>query len=593
MKYGASLLPNGGTAFRVWAPKPKMLAVKLRGRFHPMAREGEDFVVQIPDARAGDRYFFIVNETSERPDPVSRFQPEGVHGPSEIVDPESFPWSDQGWKGIPLPRYIIYELHTGTFTREGTFEAAIGKLAYLKDLGVTAVELMPVAEFPGSRNWGYDGVDLYAPHSAYGGPAGLKKLLDACHREGLAVILDVVYNHVGPEGNYLDEFAPYFTDQYRTPWGRAINYDGPGSDGVRRFVIDNALYWLTEYHIDALRLDAIHGIFDFSAVHILAELGERFHEEAQRLGRLAWVIAESDLNDVRVIQPRAIGGYGLDAQWLDEFHHSVLSFLTGAKGGFLCGFGRLEQVRKALTEGFVYDGVYSSYRGRHFGNSSKDQPGEKFVAFLQNHDQVANTSQGFRLSELAGLEAYKAAVALLMCSPYLPLLFMGEEFAETAPFLYFTSHGDPALARAVSEGRRKEMEDFAGAGEFADPQSSETFQKSKINWALVDQYPHQGILRLYRDLIALRKRWPCLGNCRKDLVGVDVDEEAGCLRIERSDPAGSRALLLCNFSSEDVDISGGEWDRVLWTGAPEYGGAGARGAEVLVNGPGAALYIHR
>ncbi|HEY6392698.1 MAG TPA: malto-oligosyltrehalose trehalohydrolase [Bryobacteraceae bacterium] len=551
MRYGATPLREGGVQFRVWAPNLKTLAVKISGRTFQLTRNGEDFEGYVPGARQGDLYTLVLEGERERPDPVSRFQPQGVHGPSQIVDPDSFAWTDSSWKGIPLAGYIIYELHTGTFTPEGTFEAVISKLPHLQDLGITAIELMPVAEFPGNRNWGYDGVDLYAPHSAYGGPDGLKKLVDACHREGVAVVLDVVYNHFGPEGNYLAEFGPYFTDQYPTPWGSAINYDGPGSDGVRRFIIDNALYWLTEYHIDALRLDAIHGIFDFSARHILAELAERFHAEAERLGRQAWIIAESDLNDVRVIQPRSTGGLQLDAQWLDEFHHSVVSFLTGADRGFLAGFGGLQHVRKAIVEGFVYDGVYSSHRRRRFGSSSADQSGERFVVFIQNHDQVANTFQGSRLSELVSIEQYKVAVALLLCSPYLPLLFMGEEFADRSPFLYFTSHGDPELARAVSEGRRKEFADFATGPEFHDPQSLETFEKSKIDWS---QSSSKDVLRLYRDLISLRKRTPCLSNGRKDLLRVDVNEEAGWLKLERSDPGGGSALLICNFSGIGLAI---------------------------------------
>jgi len=583
LTYGATPLDRQGVQFRVWAPSLTSLAVKLEGpsaSLYPMTRAGEDFEVLVPDGRPGDHYSLVLNDESYRPDPASRSQPQGVHGPSQIVDPRAFVWSDHRWEGIPLRDYIFYEIHTGTFTPEGTFEGAISRIRALKELGITAIELMPVAEFPGSRNWGYDGVNLYAPHSAYGGPCGLKKLVNACHREGLAVVLDVVYNHLGPEGNYLAEFGPYFTGRYQTPWGEALNFDGPGSDGVRRFFIENALYWLTEYHIDALRLDAIHGIFDFSAQHILAELGERFHEQAKRLGRQAWIIAESDLNDIRVIRPRSSSGYELDAQWHDEFHHSVVSYMTGARQGYLGGFGELEHIQKAIASGFVYDGSYSAYRGRRFGSSSKAEPGERFVVFLQNHDQVANTAQGRRLSELVSLEKYKLAVAILLCSPYLPLLFMGEEFAETSPFLYFTSHTDPALARAVTEGRRKEFEDFLLAGEvsdeFPDPQSPETFRKSKITWALAGEPRHAAVLRLYRDLIALRKRWPCLANCRKDLVHIDIDDEEQWLTLNRRDPDGSSAILFCNFGPTDrtlsFDTHQSDWQMVLWTGAANYGG---------------------
>jgi len=533
-----------------------------------MYRDGEDFELTVPDARAGDTYSFLFEDGRLRPDPVSRSQPHGVHGPSQVVDPDAFAWSDQDWRGIALADYILYELHIGTFTREGTFESAISKLAYLKDLGITAVELMPVGEFPGARNWGYDQVDLYAPHSAYGGPNGLKSFVDACHQAGLAVVLDVVYNHLGPEGNYLAEFAPYFTDHYRTPWGRAINYDGPFSDGVRRFVIENALYWLTEYHMDALRLDAIHGIFDFSARHILAELRDRFHEQAAQLSREAWIIAESDLNDVRVLKPHASGGHRLDAQWLDEFHHAIRAYLLpGANRAYLAGFGELRHIQKAIMDGFVYDGCYSSYRKRHFGSSSRDLPGHRFVAFIQNHDQVANTSQGARLSQLVSAEAHKIAIALLMCSPCLPLLFMGEEFAETNPFLYFTSHGDPGLSRLVSEGRWKEYEEFTAAGDFLDPQAPEAFERSKINWNLLNDPRHRSVLHLYCEFIRLRKRWPCLHNGRKDLTRVEIDDDAKCLRVDRADPSGCRAHLFCNFSNNAVTsaLDASEWPLALST----------------------------
>ena len=553
LTYGATPLPDQGVQFRVWAPDVSSLSVQLsQGPALSMKRAGEDFLLLVPHAKPGDAYSFLFEDGRQRPDPVSRFQPNGVHGPSQVIDPHAFAWSDQVWKGLALSEYILYELHIGTFTPEGTFDSAIPKLAHLKELGITAVELMPVGEFPGTRNWGYDQVDLYAPHSAYGGPLGLKRFVNACHQAGLAVVLDVIYNHAGPEGNYLAEFGPYFTDQYRTPWGRAMNYDNAGSDGVRRFVIDNALYWVTEYHIDALRLDAIHGIFDFGVRHILAELGDRFQEQATQLGRRAWIIAESDLNDVRVLHPHSAGGYALDAQWLDEFHHSVRTYLTGANRGYLAGFGELRHIQKAITDGFVYDGDYSAFRRRHFGSSSRDLPGQRFVAFIQNHDQIANTSQGARLSHLMALQQYKIAVALLLCSPCLPLLFMGEEFAETNPFLYFTSHGDPGLARLVSEGRWKEFEEFTVAGDFVDPQSPEAFERSKISWHLLEEPAHREVLQLYRDLISLRKHWPPLNNGRKDLTTVEFSDAERWLRMQRTDPGGATALLICNFSNTEI-----------------------------------------
>jgi maltooligosyltrehalose trehalohydrolase len=547
MQYGASVLADGGVQFRVWAPDVDSLAVQYgSGRRAPMQRGGEDFVALVTDAAPGDKYSFAFPNGRALPDPVSRSQPDGVHGPSQIIDPAAFAWSDSEWRGLPLEDLIFYELHTGTFTPQGTFAGVATKLDYLRNLGITAIELMPVAEFPGARNWGYDGVDLYAPHSAYGGPLELKRLVNACHAAGIAVVLDVVYNHVGPEGNYLAEFGPYFTDQYRTPWGAAINYDGPGSDGVRRFIIENALYWQTEYHIDALRLDAIHGIFDFSATHILSELRAAWHQQAALLGRQAWLIAESDLNSVRLINPPAIGGLGIDAQWNDDFHHAVYGYLTEANRSYLAEFDGLPQIQKAITEGFVHDGGYSAFRRRHFGSSSRDQPGRRFVVFNQNHDQIANTSQGVRLSQLVSLEQVKVAALLLFCSPYLPLIFMGEEFADTAPFLYFTSHGDRDVAAATTRGRRLEFEEFAHGMEFHDPQAVETFERSRISWDL-----RQGpMLQFYCELIALRKRWPALNNCRKELTRVEIDENRKQLRLDRADPAGSQAVLLCNFSAE-------------------------------------------
>jgi maltooligosyltrehalose trehalohydrolase len=587
LKYGATPNRAGGVEFRVWAPNLHTLAVKIGGRTVPMDRDGEDFQVLIADARPGQTYSLIVDGARERPDPVSRSQPEGVHGPSQITDTNAFRWEDHGWKGLPLEQYIFYELHTGTFTPEGTFEGVIGRIPYLKDLGVTAIELMPVAEFPGDRNWGYDGVDLYAPHSAYGGPDRLKELVNACHRAGLAVVLDVVYNHLGPEGNYLAEFGPYFTDRYRTPWGDAINFDGPGSDGVRRFVIDNALFWLTEYHVDALRLDAIHGIYDFSSFHVLAELAERFHEQAEALGRQAWLIAESDLNDVRVLQPRAAGGYGLDAQWHDEFHHALVSFLTKSDRGFLGSFGRLADIRKVLLEGFVYDGIYSPHRRRRFGSSSREVSGYRFVVFLQNHDQIANTSGGRRLSEVLPVELLKVAVTLMVCSPYLPLLFMGEEFAHCNPFLYFTSHTDPALARAVSEGRQHEYAEFAAEDDFFDPQSPDAFHTSAIEWSLLECERHRAIRHFYQGLIELRKNWPCLSNGRKDLLRVEVDEETLLLRMERGDPSGVAALLICNFGDSVAALRlpnpRSSWQLALSTKPPSEGAIAARSAVLFLS----------
>jgi len=584
LRFGASVRSGYSVEFRVWAPNLTNLAVRVMGgnegepsRTIPMRQSSDsEFVATVPQVGAGADYVYVLDGERERPDPVSRWQPGGVHAPSRVVDPASFRWSDQGWSGIPLRDFIIYELHTGTFTRDGTFAGVIARLPYLRDLGVTAIEIMPVAEVPGNRNWGYDGASLYASQSSYGGPTGLKKLVDACHQHGLAVVLDVVYNHLGPEGNYLPEFAPCFTDTHHTPWGKAINFDGPESDGVRRFIIDNALYWLTEYHVDALRLDAIHGIYDFGARHILDELSQAFQDQARRLQRQAWLIAESDLEDVRIINPRAKGGYAFDAQWHDDFHHALYALLTGQREGFLMDFGAVANLSKSVTEGFVFDWKYSHYRRRHYGSSSKDRPGEQFVGFIQNHDQVANTSRGKRLSSLVSSGQQKLAAVLTLSSPFLPLLFMGEEYGETAPFLYFTSFDDPGLAAAVTAGRKKELGSHYSESEFADPQAPGTFEHCKLDWSKTEVSPHAEILRLYRDLISLRRRHLSLANCRKELTEIQFNEQRKWLLMKRSDPSGSGALLVFNFSSEAQSIpvldSDHSWRLALWTGDAIYGG---------------------
>ncbi len=608
LRFGARPRDDRSVEFRVWAPNLTSLDVRIlregdQTRTIPMTGSADgEFVVTVSNVAECTDYFYVLDSQRERPDPVSRWLPRGVHGPTRIENPESFHWSDQTWQGIPLKDFIIYELHPGTFTSEGTFESAIARLPYLRDLGITAIEIMPVAEVPGNRNWGYDGASLYAPQSTYGGPTGLKKLVDACHEHGLAVVLDVVYNHLGPKGNYLPEFAPCFTDAHHTPWGKAINFDGPGSDGVRRFFIDNALYWLTEYHVDALRLDAIHGIYDFGARHFLDELSEVFQHQAQRLNRNAWLIAESDLDDVRIINPRAQGGYALDAQWHDDFHHALYALLTGEREGFLMDFGRLAELSKSIRDGFVFDWKYSRYRRRHHGSSSKDRPGEQLVGFIQNHDQIANTSRGKRLTGLVSEGQVKLAAVLTLGSPLLPLLFMGEEYGETAPFLYFTSFEDKNLADAVREGRKRELGSHYSESEFADPQALTTFERCKLDWSKPAIAPHSGILRLYRNLIALRKRHPSLSNCRKDLTDIRFDEHAKYLVMKRSDPDGESSILVLNFSAEGQIIPVGsdarEWRQVLSTGADEYSAHPkprventAPGLDVVLAGFEAVIYV--
>ena len=578
LEFGATVLAGGGVRFRVWAPLATTIDVKITApSAHTvrLVKSNDVFEGTVDGVGPNSDYVYVIDDTMERPDPVSRWQPHGVHGASRIVDPATFRWTDAHWQGLPLEDYVFYELHVGTFTDEGTFEGAIRQLPHLREPGITAVEIMPVAEFPGGRNWGYDGVDFYAAQSTYGGPDGLRRLVDACHRLGLAVVIDVVYNHVGPEGNYLSAYAPFFSGKYRTPWGDAINYDDAESDGVRRFFIENALYWITEFHCDALRLDAIHGIFDNSAKHLLQEMTDAVHAQAQALGRTCLVIAESDLNDVRVINPVSAGGYAVDAQWSDDFHHALHVLLTGNRRGYLSDFGRMEHLRKALAEGFVYDGCRSAHRKRRHGNSSRERPGRHFVVFSQNHDQIANGSGGRRLSTLVSFACQKVAAAVLLCAPNLPLFFMGQEYGETAPFLYFTSHSDPELAEAVRRGRADEFAAFKWDQEFADPQNERTYLRSRLDWALLQRPPHVYLLALHRDLLALRQASPWLRGCRKDLTRVEASESNRWLSIERADPSGATALCLFNFADVSTQIPVAVSERrlglTLWTGDAKYG----------------------
>jgi maltooligosyltrehalose trehalohydrolase len=568
LERGATVEADGATAFEVWAPRCASLAVRLVGPGGAtraelaMERGGADGVFRARAAPgvapAGSDYAYVLPDGSARPDPVSRGQPDGVHGPSRVVDPAAFAWTDAGWTGVARADLVFYELHVGTFSPEGTFAGAARRLGHLRDLGVTAVEIMPVAAFPGARNWGYDGAHLYAPVAAYGGADGLKALVDACHAHGLALILDVVYNHFGPEGCYLGVYGPYFTNRMHTPWGDAINFDGPDSDEVRRYFVDNALYWLTEYHVDGLRLDAIQGIFDHGARPILQELGDAFHAEAARLGRRAWLVAESDLNDPRVIRGKEVGGFGMDAQWSDDFHHALHAVLTGARQGYFGDFGRMADLAKAITAGFVYDGQHALHRRRRHGAVSAAEPGDRFVTFIQNHDQVANAYQGRRLTAVAGLDRQKVGAAILFSSPVLPLLFQGEEYGEEAPFDYFTSHGDPALVEAVRAGRHAEylhlLEEGAGAEAWADPQAVETFQRSKLRWETIARPPHAETLAFYSALIALRRRLAPLHNGRKDLTRVETDEAARWITIHRGDPGGGEALTVANLGARPATI---------------------------------------
>src|SRR5579885_155483 len=484
MRLGANRLPDGSWEFLVWAQNSKSLSLKIVGRddLIPMNSQPHGYhQAAVPSLQAGARYLYHLEDGRELPDPASRFQPEGVHKPSQLVDLSSFRWTDHNWKGVRLEESIFYELHVGTYTPEGTFDALIPHLPELVDLGITVIEIMPVAQFPGSRNWGYDGVYPYATQNSYGGPEAFHRFVDAAHAHGVAVALDVVYNHLGPEGNYLSAFGPYFTGHYRTPWGDAINYDGPDSDDVRRFFIENALYWMESLHVDALRLDAVHGIFDFGARHFLAELKSRVSELSSKLGRPLYLIAESDLNDSRLLHDTEHGGYALDTQWSDDFHHAVHTLLTKEDRGYYADFGGINHLAGTLQNGWFYRGQYSAHRKRRHGNSPEGIAPSKFVVCTQNHDQIGNRAAGDRLTTLVNFEALKLAAGVNLLSPFLPLLFLGEEYGEPAPFQYFTSHGDPGLVEAVRRGRREEFASFGWQEAVPDPQDEQTYQRSHLN----------------------------------------------------------------------------------------------------------------
>ncbi len=520
--------------FEVWAPGKDRVELVLEGgeRLAMAPSELGWWTLEVPGAGPGTRYRLSPDGGPPRPDPRSAYQPEGVDGPSELVDHASFNWSDATWEGFELGRAVLYEMHVGTFSPEGTFDGAVGRLGHLVDLGVNAVELMPVAEASGARGWGYDGADLWAPHHCYGGPDGLKRLVDACHGHGLAVVLDVVYNHLGPAGNYLAEFGPYFTDRYRTPWGTAVNMDGAGSYGVRDFVVANALMWLGDYHLDGLRLDAVHAIYDEGALHVLEELSQAVDLLAQRQGRHLWLMAESDRNDPRLVRSRAEHGYGVHAAWDDDLHHALHCVLTGEEGGYYSDFGQLGQLAKALSQGYVYDGSFSPFRQRRHGRPAVGLPGQAFVVCMQNHDQVGNRAFGERISSLVGADLAAVGAALYLLSPYVPLVFQGEEWGASTPFQYFTDHRDPDLARAVSEGRRREHA-MEGAGDVPDPQDEGTFLRSRLDWSEPQREPHRWLLGWYKRLLELRRSEPALGTGRPGDVVTAHDEQGRWLSVRR------------------------------------------------------------
>ncbi|MEX0715584.1 MAG: malto-oligosyltrehalose trehalohydrolase [Planctomycetaceae bacterium] len=549
LPHGAISLGNGRVLFRVWAPKAERVELVLHPERAPreiamQARPFGYFEHVEENAADGLRYAYRLDEGPLRPDPASRHQPDGVHQPSAVFLPESFEWTDSEWAGVARDELVIYELHVGTFTPEGTFAAVVERLPELRELGVTAIEIMPVSQFPGERNWGYDGVHPYAAQDSYGGPRELQRLIDAAHREGLAVLLDVVYNHLGPEGNYLAEFGHYFTDRYHTPWGLAINYDGPHSEPVRRYVIENAVSWVRDFHVDGLRLDAIQTIYDLSARHILEELQSAVQGEAERQGRIVHVIGETDQNDVRLVTPKERGGIGLDAVWSDGFHHAVHSLLTSERDGYFQDYGGLEHLAKSYDDVFVYDGGYSKLRRRRHGNPVGDAERSRFVVCLKNHDQIGNRAMGDRYAAILSPEALRLACGLFALNPGTLLLFMGCEYGEKRPFPFFCSFGDPDLIEAVRHGRRREFAelDFEWGGEIPDPQDAATFESAKLSWDWPDGSRHAQTRQLMRDLLHARRGWSGLRDRRHTKARI-VEGTS----VERNDPgteASARLLLI-------------------------------------------------
>lgn len=582
--------------FTLWAPLAKSPALELlqpddtQNGFQvrqslPMSTVGRGyFSVEADALQEGQLYRFNLDNKCTRPDPASHHQPFDVHGPSALVDHQAFAWKDGGFRPPALEDMVIYELHIGTFSPQGDFHGAVAKLDHLADLGVNAVEVMPLAQFPGGRNWGYDGVHPFAVQHSYGGPAGFKRFVDACHGLGLAVILDVVYNHLGPEGNYLRDFAPYFTNAYKTPWGEALNFDGPLSDGARNHFIQNALHWYEHYRVDGLRLDATHAIYDERPVHVLAELAAATRDFEREHGRKLVLIAESDRNDPRLALPPCLGGHGLDAIWSDDFHHAMHVLLTGEDKGYYQDYTGLEHVARALRHGFAYQGEYSPFRQRGHGADATLLPRQAHVFCIQNHDQVGNRMLGERLTTLAPFEALKLAAGLLLFAPATPMLFMGEEYGETNPFLYFISHLDENLVQAVRKGRKREFKSFKWRGEPPDPQAEETFARSRLDWDKLEQSGHKQLLAFYKECLRLRRELGPLARAGKAQTLVWANADAGTLVLQRSH-GEEQILCLCNLHPEeerhvDMDLFGGvqaPWEKML------------ESSDTLWNGPGPSL----
>ena len=548
------------TTFSVWAPAASQVEVEVAGQPDQMSQENAVpgsgwWSADVPDVVAGIDYGFRLDGGEILPDPRSPRQPFGITGLSRSYDHSAFRWTDRSWRGGPLHGSVIYELHLGTFTAEGTFDAAIGRLDHLRDLGVQSVELMPVAAFPGKHGWGYDGINLWAVHEPYGGPDGLKRFVDAGHARGLAVLLDVVYNHVGI-GNRLGDFGPYFTEAHVTPWGPAVNLDQPGSDEVRAFLIGNALMWLRDYHLDGLRLDAVHALEDHRALHFLEELATEVQALAARLNRELVLVAESDTNDPLMVTSREAGGQGLTAQWSDDFHHAVHAAITGERQGYYCDFGSLATLAKTYTKVFFHDGIWSAFRGRTHGRQVDvfRVPAHRFLGYLQDHDQIGNRAAGDRISATLPADLVRVGAGLVLTSPFTPMLFMGEEWGADTPWQYFTDHIEPWLAKAVAEGRKAEFTSHGwGEADVPDPQDKQAFLRSKLDWTQLDREPYLGILAWYRELIALRRARPELTDPRLDRVQAGFDEDARWIMVCRG-----RLRIAANLGAQAVRLPLGQ-----------------------------------
>lgn len=575
---GVNVNPAGGVTARVWAPKAKKVALRVCNGRIDLAMEEKEYgywELQTDKLKDGDLYRFGLDDEKFLPDPASLSQPEDVHGHSQVVDLKAFNWTDGEWENPALDDYILYELHTGTFSPQGTFEGIANKLDYLKDLGVNAIEIMPVAQFPGGRNWGYDGVLPYAVQNSYGGPKALQQLVNTCHQKGIAVVLDCVYNHLGPEGNYFGEYGHYFTEKYNTPWGNAINFDDAWCDAVRGYYIQNTLMWFRDFHIDALRLDAVHAIKDFSPKHILAEIKENVDLLIKQTGRRHYLIVECDLNDTRYINGLEKQGFGMDSQWIDEFHHALRVTVGGERNGYYSDFNGIQDLAKSYQDAYVYDGQYSVHRNKKFGVKANDNPGRQFVVFSQNHDQVGNRMLGERSSQLFSFEMQKLMATAVLTAPYLPMLFMGEEWSEPHPFLYFVSHTDPELAEAVRKGRKAEFAAFHAQGEAPDPVDEKTFEESKLQWDLLTKDPHAKMLAYYKQLISLRKLIPALKILNRRQLKVDVSAPKQLLILHRWHQ-GEYIVVLMNFSDQpqqtQLPANEKEWTKLLDSASPEWNG---------------------